>query len=370
MRIGLIKETKDQERRVALTPAGVGELHSAGHEIVVELGAGAGVGISDATYEQAGAHIVTTEQAWDSELVIKVKEPQAGELVYFNGQILFAFLHLAGVAATLTKALIKGKVSAIAYELIADTDGRYPLLAPMSAIAGNMATSVGAWYLAASQGGKGMQLGTVLGQHHGRVMVIGDGVVGQHAARSAAGLGAEVLLFGRDATKSERLRSEFATGLSYVESTPDAIRAHIGNADLVIGAVLLPGDRTPRIVSREMVASMQAGSVIVDVSIDQGGCIETSRATSHSNPVYREADVIHYAVTNMPGAYPLTATHALTTASLPYIHRLADHGLTGCRQDRRFTRAMNTHRGFITSETIATALDLPSLYRDFAELET
>ncbi|MCS3903094.1 alanine dehydrogenase [Methylohalomonas lacus] len=369
MQIGLVRETKDQERRVALTPSGVAELATAGHGIRVETGAGDAIGFSDVDYQQAGAQIVDTAAAWDNELVVKVKEPLANEYEYFDGQILFAFLHLAGSPVTLTKALIKGKVSAIAYELVGDDNGYYPLLAPMSAIAGNMATTVGAHYLARTNGGKGVQLGRLLEQRHGRVLVIGNGVVGCHAARTADALGARVWLFGRDGEKFAQQREQFSPELTFVESTDASIREHIADADLVIGAVLQPADRAPYVVSRDMIASMQPGSVVVDVSIDQGGCIETARATCHSKPVYREADVIHYAVTNMPSAYPRTATQALTAASLPYVLQLANAGMAACRKNTMLAQAINTHRGLITNATIARALRLDPLYTPFSEID-
>lgn len=368
VRIGVIKELKDQERRVALTPAGVRRLLEAGHTVMVETTAGDGAGFTDETYQLAGASIVDTEQAWDSELVVKIKEPLATEFSHFNNQLLFTFLHLAGIPATLTKALIKGKVTAIAYEMVMDGDGGYPLLAPMSAIAGNMAASVGGYYLAQTVGGKGVQLGQVLGQRNGKVLVIGDGIVGQHAARSADALGAHVYLFGRDRSKFDSISHQFSDAMQFIESNTESISEHLGDADLVIGAVLLPGDRAPQVVSREMVASMQSGSVIVDVSIDQGGCIETAHGTSHTDPVYIDENVIHYAVTNMPGAYPRTATLALTEVSLPYIQALANQGLGVCCQDPRFAQAINTHQGFITNEIIARALHLDPLYKPLTEL--
>lgn len=368
MRIGVIKEIKDHENRVALTPAGARQLSKSGHTIFVETGAGAAAGFADTDYQQAGAPIVATEQAWDNELVLKVKEPLEPEYSFFDHQFLFTYLHLAGVPVTLTKALIKGKVTAIAYESIEDETGRLPLLIPMSAMAGNMAASIGAYYLAHTAGGKGVQLGRVLDQRNGKVMVIGDGVVGQHAARTADGLGANVFLFGRGPDKYELLQKECSTALQFVESSPENIADHIVDADLVIGAVLIPGDRAPHVVTRAMVESMQAESVIVDVSIDQGGCIETIHATSHSDPVYRYNDVLHYGVTNMPGAYPRTATLALTRVTLPYIERLADGGLPVLKDDPLFGRGVNVHQGFITSKPVAHALKLEALYKPLSEL--
>lgn len=368
MRVGVVKEIKDQERRVGLTPAGVQQLLADGHTIVVETGAGSEAGYDDQSYRLAGATIGTAEEAWGSDLVLKVKEPLASEFRYFDGQILFTFLHLAGVPAALTKALIKGRVTAIAYECVTDENGRYPLLAPMSAIAGNMAASIGAYYLAQTAGGKGIQPGKILDRHHGKVLVIGDGVVGLHAARSACGLGASVFLFGRERGRHEALLSSCPGSLQFVESSDAAVSEHIREADLVIGAVLRPGDRSPHVVSEAMVESMEAGSVLVDVSIDQGGCIETSQPTTHSNPVYRCHDVIHYAVTNMPGAYPRTATQALTEATLPYARRLAGSRLDALQTDPLFAAGVNTHRGLITNKPVAHALKLDSLYQPLTEL--
>lgn len=368
MRIGVIKEIKDQECRVALTPDGARQLVAAGHQVMVENEAGTGSGFENSEYEQAGAVIADTGEAWHSDLVLKIKEPQATEYRYFDGQILFTYLHLAGVSPALTKALIKGKVTAIAYECVTDADGRYPLLAPMSAIAGNMACSIGGYYLARTTGGKGIQLGRVMDRCNGKVMVIGDGIVGMHAVRTACGLGANVFLFGRNRSRHEKMLAAGPANLHFVESSDRNISEHIRDTDLVVGAVLLPGDRAPHVVSGAMVETMQTGSVIVDVSIDQGGCIETSRPTSHTDPVYRYNDVIHYCVTNMPGAYPRTATHALTDATLPYIRKLADKKLDALSADPLFAEGVNTYQGFITSETIARSLQLGALYKPLAGL--
>jgi len=368
MRIGVVKEIKDQERRVALTPDGARELVAAGHEVVVEHDAGCGSGFENADYESAGTIIAGTDEAWDSELVLKIKEPLAEEFHYFAGQILFTYLHLTGVPAALTKALIKSRVTAIAYECVTDSNGRYPLLAPMSAIAGNMACSVGVYHLSRTAGGKGVQPGRVLDRSNGKVMVIGDGVVGLHAAHSARGLGANVFLFGRNRARHEDMLATTPDTFRFIESREDTISEHVRDAALVIGAVLLPGARTPHVVSKSMVESMQADSVVVDVSIDQGGCIETSRPTTHSEPVYRHGDVLHYCVTNMPGAYPRTATHVLTHATFPYVRRLADQGLDSLAADPLFAAGMNTHQGFITSETIARTLRLNALYKPLSEL--
>jgi len=366
MRIGVVKEIKDRENRVALTPAGALDLVEAGHEVIVEENAGIGSGFSNDEYRKNGANIVPTERAWDTDLILKVKEPQETEYGYLHDNILFTYLHLAGVPDTLTKALIKARTTAIAYETVENKAGRFPLLAPMSAIAGNMAAQFGAWYLARFNGGKGIQLGRMLTRRHGKAMVIGDGTVGQHAAMTADGMGADVLLFGRNRNKFLELKKNELNDISFVESNNENIAEHVKNVDLLIGAVLQPGDRAPHVVSEEMVSTMQAGSVIVDVSIDQGGCIETSRPTTHSDPVFTCHDVIHYCVTNMPGAYPRTATIALTEQTLPYIHKLANNGLHCLEKDPGFVRGVNVYQGFITCEPVAKALGLESQYKPFA----
>lgn len=365
MRIGVAREIKDRENRVALTPEGARVLAGQGHDVCVEHEAGSGAGYTDSRYTEAGARIVDTAGAWDCDLVLKVKEPQESEYSYFNGQILFTYLHLAGVPVTLTKALIKARVTAIAYETVEDHDGRFPLLMPMSAIAGNMAITIGNYYLARTNGGIGTQLGMVLGQRNGKVLVIGDGTVGEHATRTADGMGANVFLFGRNKNKFKLIRRTTSDVIQFVESSSENIAAHLCDADLVIGAVLLPGDRAPRLVSEAMIKTMQPGSVVVDVSVDQGGCFETTHVTTHSDPVYEVHGVIHYAVSNMPGAYPRTATRALTTATLPYILKLVDQGLDCLYQDSLFARGVNVHQGLITCKPVAHAHQLDSLYRPF-----
>lgn len=368
MKIGIPKEIKDNEGRVALTPAGAASLVQLGHQIAVQEGSGLGSGFSDADYLKAGARLCAAEEAWGADLVIKVKEPLESEYGYLKNQLLFTYLHLAGVPRSLTDALLDGNTSAIAYETLEDASGRLPLLAPMSAVAGNMAALVGAQYLARSHGGKGVQLGEVLGIRHGKVLIIGDGVVGVHAAKSARGLGAKVVVAGLDAEKGVRMRREIADDIVFVQSEPDAIARHAADADLVVGAVLRKGAKADWVVTEEMVKSMRPGSVIVDVSIDQGGCIETSRPTSHSAPVYELHGVTHYCVTNMPGAYPRTSTLALTSATLPYVTTLAEKGLDGLREDRGFGRALNAHEGYLTCLPAAEALGMTDRYRDFATM--
>lgn len=365
MRVGVVREIKDNENRVGLTPEGAGTLASDGHEVLVETGAGAGSGFSDAEYAARGARIVGREEAWGSELVIKVKEPLAAEHGYLRSQILFAYLHLAGIERSTTEALLEAGTTAVAYETVEDAAGRLPLLEPMSAIAGNMAPVVGAYYLAQPHGGRGVQLGTVLGQRHGRVLVLGDGVVGTHAARVADALGAQVTIAGRHPDRLPRLRAEVSPRLAFVPSTAEGLAAELPEVDLLVGAVLQRGARAPRLVSEAMVKTMPAGAVVVDVSIDQGGCVETSRPTSHSAPIHRVHRVLHYGVTNMPGAYPRTATQALTAATLPYARRLAAEGLAALAADPGFGRGVNTHAGYVTCEAVAEALGLRDRYRPF-----
>jgi alanine dehydrogenase len=370
MQIGLIKEIKNNENRVALTPAAVETLAEAGHEVLVEHGAGEGSAFADGEYEASGARMVDTADAWSAELVLKVKEPLESEYGYFRpGQMLFTYLHLAGVDPNLTHALLDNQVTAIAYETVRGPDGKLPLLAPMSAVAGSMSASVARHYLAKFAGGKGVLLGRIMGEPHGKVVVIGDGVVGQHAAHAAVGGGAETYIFTLFEERFDELREEISPDVIPVLSSEETIREHVRDADAVIGAVLLPGGaRAPHVVSEDMVASMQPGSVIVDVSIDQGGCIETSRPTSHSDPVYTVHDVIHYCVTNMPGAYPMSATRALVKTTLPYVQRLADGGMAALTNDADFADGVNTCDGKLTIRSVAEALDLTGRYQPFADL--
>ena len=367
MKIGIPKEIKNKENRVALTPDRVARLVAAGHELLVEAGAGLGSGFADQEYRTAGARLVSTAEAWNADLVLKVKEPEPSEYPYLGEQIVFTFFHLAGVPRALTETLLERGTTAVAYETLEDAHGRLPILAPMSAVAGNMAALVGAYYLAKTQGGKGVQLGTVLGQRHGKVVIIGDGVVGFHAAKSAYGLGAEVWVAGLDAAKGEWLRREIGE-IRFFFSTPDSIAEAVRDADLVIGGVLRHGAKADYVVTEAMVASMPKGSVIVDVSIDQGGCVETSKPTSHSDPVYEKHGVIHYCVTNMPGAYPRTSTLALTAATFPYVEKLATRGLEALREEPGFAKAVNAYRGFLTLKPVAEAFGLVARYKDFGDL--
>ena len=368
MQIGVIKEIKDKENRVAVTPEGTKALTGAGHRVMVEKDAGAGSGFSDADYRAAGAEVVSVEEAWASDLVVKVKEPMPAEYPYLNGQIVFTYFHLAGVDKSLTEALLQKRVTAVAYETVEGAHGNLPLLEPMSAVAGHMAATVGSYYLARFNKGKGVLLSTILDRKYGKALIIGDGVVGRYAARAAAALGAEVFICGRNRDRVPALREEISPALNFVLSSSDNIREHLVDTDLLIGAVLIPGARAPYLVSDEMVRQMQAGSVIVDVSIDQGGCVETSRPTSHSEPVYEKHDVIHYCVTNMPGAYPRTSTLALTAVTLPYVLRLATKGLEALVEDEGFAAGINTYEGHVTYGPVTEALDLEDAYAPFSTL--
>ena len=369
MKIGVIKEIKDKENRIALTPAGAERLIAEGHAILIEKDAGLGSGFSNEEYQSLGARLVTTEEAWNADLVIKVKEPLEHAYQYFKDNILFTYLHLAGVSERLTGALLDARTTAVAYETVEDDRGQFPLLTPMSAVAGNMAATIGAYYLANFNGGKGVLLGNVFYERHGKVMVIGDGVVGQHAAVTADGMGAYVYLFGLNDDQYNELKAIASPDLNFVQSTPENIAEHIKDTDLLIGAVLLAGAKAPRIVTEDMVKTMQPGSVIVDVSIDQGGCIETAHATKHSDPVYTRHGVIHYCVSNMPGAYPRTSTIALTNATLPYVIQLANEGINALHEDKGFSLGVNTHQGYITCKPVADALEMEDRYKDFLEIE-
>jgi alanine dehydrogenase len=358
MHVGVPREIKDNENRVGLTPEGAAKLVAQGHSVVIERGAGLGCGFGDADYEKAGAALGGASNAWDTELVVKVKEPLEPEYGYLADQILFTYLHLAGVDASLTHSLLEAGTTAIAYETVEDEDGWLPLLAPMSAVAGSMAPLMGSYYLAKFNGGRGMLIGEILGEPYGKVVIVGDGVVGRHAARVASAMGAqELVMFGRNPERTAAFEQSIPR-LRYVFSTPESVAPELPDADLVVGAVLILGARAPRVVTEDMVRSMPRGSVIVDVSIDQGGCVATSRPTSHSDPVFVAHGVTHYCVTNMPGAYPRTSTFALTAATLPYVLRIANGGLDAVLADPRFARGINVHDGKIVLRPVAEALGL------------
>src|SRR3989338_4240852 len=367
MKIGVVKEIKDKENRVALTPEGAKKLVDAGHTVLVENNAGLNSGFANEEYKNSGAQIVDAQTAWSADLVVKVKEPMEQEYKFLKSHIIFTYFHLAGVTKTLTDALLKNKTTAIAYETVEDGYYRLPLLAPMSAVAGNMAVQVGSYYLAKFNNGKGVLIGEVLGHFYGKVVIIGDGVVGRHAAKTAYGMGANTYVFGRHEERMDNLREFIGRKAHVLLSTPENIAEHIKDTDLVVGAVLLPGAKAPWVVTEEMVKTMQPGSVIVDVSIDQGGCIETSKPTSHSNPVFVKNGVIHYCVTNMPGAYPRTSTLALTNATLPYVLKLADKGISALKEDKGFAKGLNTYEGFIAYKPVAEALGMMEKYKEFKE---
>src|SRR3989338_3458467 len=368
MNIGVVREIKDKENRVALTPEGAKKLVDSGHTALVENNAGLNSGFANEEYQNAGAEIVDTSAAWSADIVVKVKEPLEQEYKFLReNQIVFTYFHLAGVTRNLTDALLKNGTTAIAYETVEDSYNRLPLLAPMSAVAGNMAVQVGSYYLAKFNNGKGTLIGEVLGHFYGEVVIIGDGVVGRHAAKTSYGMGANAYLFGRHEERMDHLREFIGRKAHVLLSTPENISEHIKDADLVIGAVLLPGAKAPRVVTEEMVKTMQPGSVIVDVSIDQGGCIETSRPTKHSDPVYEKYGVTHYCVTNMPGAYPRTSTLALTNATLTYVLKLADKGINALKEDKGFAKGLNTYNGHITYKPVAEALGMMGRFRELKE---
>jgi alanine dehydrogenase len=361
MRVGVPKEIKDHEDRVGLVPSSVAELVHHGHEVLVERGAGIGAGLGDDQYTAAGARIVdTAEEVFaESEMIVKVKEPLAVERKRLRrGQVLFTYLHLAPDRPQ-TEDLLKSGVTAIAYETVTSPTGTLPLLTPMSEVAGRLAPQVGAHYLERAAGGRGVLLGGVPGVPPAEVVVLGGGVSGTHATTIALGMGATVFVVDRSAEVLRRLAAQFP-GVRTIFSTRDALGAILRRADLLVGAVLVPGAAAPKLVTREMVASMKPNSVIVDIAIDQGGCCETSKPTSHSNPTYVEEGVIHYCVTNMPGAVARTSTFALNNATLPFALALADKGWRkAIAEDQHLRNGLNVHEGKVTCRPVAEALGLP-----------
>jgi alanine dehydrogenase len=359
MRIGVPSEVKLDEYRVAITPAGVRELTARGHGVLVQAGAGEGSAMSDEQFQAQGAEIVPDAEAvFDrAELVLKVKEPQASEVgLLREGQTLFTYLHLAA-EADLARGLMASGATCIAYETVEDGDGRLPLLAPMSEVAGKIATQAGAFMLEKPLGGRGILLGGVPGVAAATVLVIGGGVVGMNAAFIAIGMQADVFVFDRSIDRLRELEVAFAGRASTVYSSTLAIEEMLPRADLVIGAVLVHGGRAPRVVTREQLGLMKRHAVLVDVSIDQGGCFETSRPTTHSDPTYEVDQITHYCVTNMPGAVPITSTYALTNATLPYVLALAEHGVDGAlERDPGLRRGLNVRGGEITYGAVAEAL--------------
>ncbi|WP_028455455.1 alanine dehydrogenase [Chitinilyticum litopenaei] len=362
MQVGVPKEIKIHEYRVGMVPASVRELTSRGHRVLVETGAGAGIGFGDDAYRAAGADIAANaaEVFATAELIVKVKEPQAGERAMLRaGQLLFTYLHLAPDRPQTEELLASGAI-AIAYETVSDKQGGLPLLAPMSEVAGRMAVQAGARALEKSQGGAGILLGGVPGVAPAKVVVLGGGVVGANAARMALGLHADVTVLDRNIDTLRRLDREFGGVVKLIYATQEATERLILQADLVIGAVLLPGAAAPKLIRREHLAQMRPGSVIVDVAIDQGGCAETSRPTTHDNPVYVVDGIVHYCVANMPGAVARTSTFALNNATLPYIVKLADLGWRAAlRSDAGFLAGLNVAEGKLTCKAVAEAHGLP-----------
>ena len=330
---------------------------------MVECGAGLGSGFSDEQYHHAGAEMVSVSEAWASDLVVKVKEPLPAEYRYLSNQMVFTFFHLSGVDESLTRELLVKKTTAIAYETLEDEQGGLPILAPMSAVAGNMATLMASYYLASFNKGRGVQLASVLGKSSGRVLVIGDGVVGEHAAKVASAMGATVYIAGLNDQKFNAIRSEVVGDLRFLLSTPENIQKLVREVDVVIGAVLSRGAKAPKVLTEEMVKTMTPGAVVVDVSIDQGGCVETSRPTTHSEPVFLVHDVVHYCVSNMPGAYPRTSTIALANTTIGYVEKIATCSFVELLADRQFAKAINAYQGCITYEKVALDLGMNDRYR-------
>ncbi len=361
MLIGVPKEIKSHEYRVGLVPASVRELIHRGQRVIVESGAGQGVGSDDDAYRAAGAEIAADAGAVfaEAEMIVKVKEPQAPEIARLrDGQVLFTYLHLAADEAQ-TRGLLDSGAVCIAYETVTDDHGGLPLLAPMSEVAGRMSIQVGAHCLEKEQGGAGVLLGGVPGVMAARVVIIGGGVAGTNAARMAMGMEAKVTVIEKSLHRLYELDLRFGGQLNTMYSTVDAIESHVAEADLVVGSVLVPGAAAPKLVTRAMVAAMRRGSAVVDISIDQGGCFETSRPTTHADPTYVEEDVVHYCVTNMPGAVARTSTQALNNATLPFVLALAEKGAAGAlADDPHLMAGLNVHRGRVTYEAVARDLDL------------
>jgi alanine dehydrogenase len=357
VRVGVAREIKPDEYRVALTPAGALELVDRGHEVIVEAGAGVGSAFADGEYQRVGARIADAAEVWrSSDLLLKVKEPVPVEFPRLReGLTLFTYLHVAA-DEPLTRALVESGVTAVAYETVELRGGALPLLAPMSEIAGRLAAQAGAYFLEKPVGGRGVLLGGVPGVAPGRVVIIGGGIVGYNAAIIAIGLGAQVTILERSIDRMRHLEEILSGRVTLLMSSSLEIQASVADADLVIGAVLIPGARAPKLVTRPMIAGMKQGSVVVDVAIDQGGCLETARPTTHSDPVFVVDDVIHYCVTNMPGAVPVTATMALTNATLPFVEAIADQGVRAAvSADPALAKGVNVLEGKITYEAVAEA---------------
>ncbi|KUP05596.1 alanine dehydrogenase [Bacillus coahuilensis p1.1.43] len=358
MKIGVPREIKNNENRVAMTPSGVIHLVQSGHEVYIEMNAGEGSGFTDQDYIVAGAHIVSTaEEAWSMEMVMKVKEPLPSEYKYFReGLILFTYLHLAP-EPELTKALIDNKVVGIAYETVQLPNRSLPLLTPMSEVAGRMSTQLGAQFLEKIHGGKGVLLSGVPGVQRSKVTIIGGGVAGTNAAKMAIGLGAEVRIIDLNPERLRQLDDIFGNDVTTLMSNPYNIERAVAESDLVIGAVLIPGAKAPKLVTEDMIKKMTPGSVVVDIAIDQGGIFETTdRITTHDDPTYVKHEVVHYAVANMPGAVPRTSTIALTNVTVPYAVQIANKGYrNACLENEALLKGINTLGGYVTYQAVADA---------------
>jgi alanine dehydrogenase len=366
MRVGVAKEIKADEYRVALTPAGARELIQRGHDVLVETDAGTGSAFADSAYAAVGARLVSVDDVWaESELLLKVKEPIEAEYGRLReGLVLFTYLHVAA-DERLTRALVDSGIAAVAYETVETDDRRLPLLAPMSEVAGRLAAQAGAYFLEKPLGGRGLLLGGIAGVAPGKVVVIGGGMVGYNAAVIALGLGAQVTILERSIDRMRHLEEILSGRVTLLMSSTLQIEESVAEADVVIGAVLIPGALAPKVLTREMIRGMKDGAVLCDVAIDQGGIADTSRATTHTDPVYEVDGVTHYCVANMPGAVPITSTKALTNATLPYVEAIAEHGLAAAvAQDRALARGVNVLDGRITYEAVAQAHGL-----DFTPLE-
>ena len=362
MIIGVPKEIKNHEYRVGMVPGSVRELINHGHKVFVEHNAGIGIGFTDEDYQAAGAEVLPTaaDVFATAEMIVKVKEPQAVERAMLReDQILFTYLHLAPDLPQ-TEDLVKSKAICIAYETVTDSRGGLPLLAPMSEVAGRMSIQAGAQALEKSNNGRGMLLGGVPGVEPAKVVVIGGGMVGANAAQMAVGMGADVVILDRNIDVLRRLDAQYGNKIKAVYSTADALEKHVLEADLVIGGVLIPGAAAPKLVTAEHIKNMKPGSAIVDVAIDQGGCIATSKATTHADPTYIVDDVVHYCVANMPGAVPLTSTFALNNATLPFIIKLANKGYKqALLDDVHFRNGLNVYKGHVTFKEVAEGFDMP-----------
>jgi alanine dehydrogenase len=362
MRVGIPTEIKNNEYRVAITPAGVAELTRRGHEVLIQAGAGEGSAISDNDFKAAGAQLAATaDQVWaEADLLLKVKEPIEAEYSRLRkGQTLFTYLHLAA-SKPCTDALIASGTTSIAYETVQTIDGALPLLAPMSEVAGRLAAQVGAYHLMRTHGGRGVLMGGVPGTAPAKVIVIGGGMAGDNAAAVAMGMGARVTVFDLNINTLRKIDAEYGGSIETRYSSTLELEEAVKDADLVIGAVLVPGAKAPKLVTNAMVSHMKSGAVLVDIAIDQGGCFEDSRPTTHDDPTFAVHDTVFYCVANMPGAVPRTSTFALTNATMPYVLKLADKGWqAACKADPALARGLSTHEGALLSEQVASDLELP-----------